>query len=122
MTLIYKPLIAIFLNGLTLYFLILVIPEIIYTGGLKFFVICGIVLGLINSFVKPIIKIVQLPFMLILGGIVLIAVNVGILWFLSYFLAVIEFRDVTLAFPNFETYVIGAIVFGVINWALNLMK
>ena len=121
MTLIYKPLIGIVLNGLVLYFLTLVIPEIIYTGGLKFFVLGGIVLGLINSLIRPLIKIVQLPFIFISGGLVLIVVNVGILWFLSYFLAVIEFRDITLAFPNFQTYVIGAIVFGVINWALHLM-
>ncbi|MDA1060536.1 MAG: phage holin family protein [bacterium] len=122
MKLFLKPLIGIVLNGLVLYLLTRVVGDITYTGGLKFFVLGGIFLGLFNFFVKPLIKILQLPAMFIFGGLVLIVVNVGILYFLSYFLMVAEFQNVTLHFPNIQTYVIGSVVFGVINWALHLIN
>ncbi len=121
MNLILKPILGIAINALVLFLLIRVVGDITYTGGLKFFVLGGIFLGLVNALVRPIIKIIQLPAMFIFGGIVLIIVNVGILYFLSYFLAIAEFQNVTLHFPNLQTYVIGSVVFGVINWALHLI-
>lgn len=119
---IIHPIVAVAVNGLSLYLLTLFIDGIVYTGGLKLFVISGIVLGLINFCVKPLLKIVSLPFVILTGGLFLIVINVGILWVLSYFISVIEFRDVALSFQNFSTYVIGAVVFGIINWLLSLIK
>lgn len=121
MGIIFSPLINIAVNSIVLYLLIYFVPEITYTGGFKFFVLGGLILGIINSIVKPIIKIISLPFILISGGLVMILINVGILWFLSYFLDVAQFRDVTLTFPNFSSYVIGAIAFGIINWISNFL-
>lgn len=118
----FGPIITVAINGLSLYFLTLFVEGINYTGGVKLFVMSGIVLGLINFFVKPLLKVVSLPFVILTGGLFLIVINMGILWFLSYFFSVIEFRDVTLSFQNFSTYVIGAVVFGIINWLLNLIK
>lgn len=122
MGLLFGPVITVGVNGLSLYLLTMFIEGITYTGGLKLFVISGIVLGLINFFVKPLLKIVSLPFVILTGGLFLVVINVGVLWFLSYFFSVIEFRDVTLSFQNFSTYVIGAVVFGIINWLLSLIK
>ena len=118
----FGPIITVAINGLSLYLLTLFVEGITYTGGLKLFVMSGIVLGLINFCVKPLLKIVSLPFVILTGGLFLVVINMGILWFLSYFFSVIEFRDITLSFQNFSTYVIGAVVFGIINWLLNLIK
>lgn len=121
MSLILKPIIGIVVNGGALYIMTLVVDGITYTGGIKFFVIGGIIVGLINSFVKPLIKIFAFPFVLISGGLFLIVINAGVLWFLSYFLQVVQFQNVTIAFPNLGAYVIGAVVFGIINWILHLI-
>lgn len=121
MGLVVKPLFGILLNALALYGLIYFVPEITYTGGLKFFVLGGIILGLLNFFVKPVLKLFSLPFIILTLGLFLIVINALILWFLSYIFDVIAFRDVALHFPNFSTYVIGAIVLGIINWVLNLI-
>jgi len=120
MKIIKKAVIGIFLNGLALYLITLILPEITYTGGFKFFVIAGIILGLINYFIKPVIKALSLPLVLITGGLFLIVINAFVLWFLSYFLDVAAFRDVTLSFPNMGSYVIGGFALGVINWAEHL--
>jgi putative membrane protein len=121
MSLLTKPLFGIVLNGFVLYLLTMLVESIEYTGGFKFFLIGGIVLGLVNFVIRPMVKLLSLPLIMITGGIVLVIWNVAILWFLSYFLSVVEFRDVTLAFPDAQTYVIGAIVFGVINWTAHLI-
>lgn len=121
MGLIKKIVLGIVLNGAALYLLIRVVDEITYTGGIKFFVIGGLVVGILNTVVKPIFKIVTFPLIFLTGGVFLIVINAVILWFLSYFLGVIEFRDITLTFPNIGSYVIGGLVFGLINWASHLI-
>lgn len=116
-----KAIVGVVLNGGALYLLSLLIDEMVYTGGYTFFLVGGIVIGLLNWAVKPLIKVMSLPFIFITGGLFLIVINAGLLWFLSYFLGVIEFRDVSLSFPNLGSYAIGALVFGVINWAEHLI-
>jgi len=115
-----SPLIGIALNGVTLWIVTSNVEGVSYTGGLKFFLLGGLILGLINFFVKPILKAISLPLIMITGGLFYIVVNVFILWFLSYFLDTLAFRDVTLAFAGAGSYVIGAIVFGLVNWVTNL--
>ncbi|MBD3360774.1 hypothetical protein GF366_03155 [Candidatus Peregrinibacteria bacterium] len=117
----WRPVMSIAVNGGVLYFLTILVPEIQHTGGLKFFVIGGLILGLIDFIVRPAIKILSLPFVLLTGGLFLIIINVFVLWFLSYFLNVIEFMDISLTFPNWQSYVIGAIVLGIINWTVHLI-
>lgn len=121
MGLIFKPIIRILLNAGILYLLTQLVPSIVFTGDWKFFVIGGVILGVINLVLKPIMKILSFPFVLITGGLFLIVINMAVLWFLQYFLSVIQFQDVTLFFPNFATYAIGAVVFGLINWAAGLI-
>jgi len=116
-----KIILGIVLNGLALYVLILLVDEIAFTGGLKFFVLGGVGIGVLNTVIKPVLKVVSLPVIFLTGGLFLIVINAGILWFLSYFLGVIEFRDVTLTFPNIGSYAIGGLVFGVVNWAEHLV-
>lgn len=115
-----KILVGVGLNAVSLYVLILLVEEISYTGGFKLFLIAGIVLGLINVFIKPFLKILSLPAIFLTGGLFLIVINAVLLWLLSYFITTAEFRDVTLVFPNVGSYVIGAIVFGLTNWLLHL--
>lgn len=121
MNFIFKPIVRILLNAGILYLLTQLVPTIVFTGGWKFFVIGGVVLGLINLIIKPIMKLLSFPAMLITGGLFNIVINMAVLWFLKYFIAAIQMEGVTLFFPNFATYAIGAVVFGLINWAAGLI-
>ncbi len=121
MGLLIKPFVGILANGFALYFVTQLVEGITYTGGILFFVVSGLLLGLLNLIVKPILKIISLPFIFITGGLFLVVINVAILWFLTYFLDIAQFRDLSLGFQNYSSYVIGAIVFGIINWIINLI-
>lgn len=110
------------LNVLCLYAVIHYVDGVTYTGGLWFFLVGGITMGVINSVVKPLIKLISLPLIFLSGGIFLIVINGFLLWFLSYFLSVAAFRDTAITFPNLGAYVIGALVFGLVNFITNLIK
>lgn len=119
---VFSIIFGILLNGAGLYGLTRIVTDLTYSGGIWFFVIGGLLLWLINLFVKPLLKLISLPLVFITGGLFLIVINAFILWFLSYFFEVLQFKDVALAFPNLGSYVIGAIVFGIINWAVSLIS
>lgn len=122
MNFLFKPIIGILLNGFALYVVTETVDGITFSGGVKFFIISGIVLGLLNFFVKPILKIFSFPLVALTGGLFLIVINVALLFFLSYFLDVAQFQDVAISFQNLQSYVIAALVFGLINWCLHLLS
>jgi len=122
MGMVLSPIVSVAVNALALYGLTQIVSSISYTGGLKFFVIGGLILGIINAVIRPLLKILSFPFIIVTAGLFLIVINMAILWFLSYFLDVLAFQDVTFTLPDLKSYVIGALVFGIINWAVNLIS
>ncbi|MBT4917828.1 phage holin family protein, partial [Candidatus Peregrinibacteria bacterium] len=90
-----KPIIGIIVNGGILYAMVTLVEGISYTGGIMFFLIGGLIMGLFNFLIRPLMKIISLPFVILTGGLFLIVVNVGVLWFLSYALDIIAFQDVS---------------------------
>ena len=117
-----KILLPLILNAGLLYGLAERIEGISYTGGITFLIIGAILITLINTVAKPIVKLLALPLIIISGGIVLIAINAGVLWFMSYFLDVAQFRDVTFTIATTESYVIGAIILGLFNTIVSAIK
>jgi len=108
------------LNGLSLYFMVLALENIKYTGGYWFFIIGALFIGFLNFFIKPLIKILSLPFIFITGGLFLIVINVLILWLFQALLNFIQFNGVSLTFPDIWSYLLGAVIFGIANWILHI--
>jgi putative membrane protein len=53
-------------------------------GGIFGFIFAGTVLGILNTFVKPFLKIFALPFVIVTMGLFLIFVNSVLLWILKW--------------------------------------
>src|SRR6266481_2756455 len=68
-------------NILALYLAHLWVAGFDVTGGFKGYIIAGIVLGVLNIIVRPILKIVSFPLIVISLGLFLIVINALILWF-----------------------------------------
>ena len=119
--LLVKPFLALALNAAALYLLADLIDGISYSGGMQFLVLGGLLLTIINFTVKPLLKILSLPIAVLTGGLFYVLINVLVLWFVSYFFDVAAYNGLALSFENAGTYVIGALVFGVINWAQSLI-
>lgn len=120
MNIIKRLVIGILLNGLALYALTQFVSGVNYTGGVKVFIIGGLIIGLLNSIVKPILKLLTIPFIFLTLGLFLVVINGAMLWLMSYILEVAKFRDVTLNFSSIGTLLISAVVFGLINWVEHL--
>ena len=108
------------LNAASLYLLIYFMPnDLVYTGGVKFFAVAGIFMAIINLIIKPILKILALPFMILTGGLFMIFINAFLLWFLKYSLDIVKFQDVSLVIHSNGSYLMAGLVFGLLNRVLN---
>jgi putative membrane protein len=83
------------------------------------FLVVGALLGLLNAFVKPILKAISLPFTLITMGLFLIVINAVILWFLDSLLeGFLDFFKVDIIItesPYWLSLFLVAIVLGIFN-------
>ena len=57
------------------------LPGFFVTGGLVGYLTAGAVLALLNGLVRPIIKLVTLPLILLTLGLFTVVVNAAMLWF-----------------------------------------
>lgn len=71
-------------NGLALYIANLLVPGFVVTGGIKEYLIAGILLGFLNLLVRPILKLVSMPLIIITLGLFTIVINGLILWIVDY--------------------------------------
>lgn len=118
----HKIVVGIVLNGLALYLVTKFLPgSIEYTGGIWFFVVGGTVIGVLNIFVKPLMKILSFPLVLMTVGLFTLVINAVIFWLTIKLVNVIGILDVTATISSAWTYLWGAIVFGLVNWGLHLI-
>ena len=61
------------------------------TANWQVFIVLGIILGLINFFIKPILKIITLPLHFLTLGFSSILINLGIVWLVSLFFEELNF-------------------------------
>lgn len=80
-------LIHLLIGFLSIYLAYLLIPNVIIQGDfkevIKITVIAGLVLGLINYFLKPIINIIALPIRLLTFGLFGLIINMIIVWIID---------------------------------------
>ncbi|KKU78647.1 MAG: hypothetical protein UY05_C0052G0003 [Candidatus Peregrinibacteria bacterium GW2011_GWA2_47_7] len=116
-----KIFIGIILNGAALYGVIYFLPEIVYTGGIRFFVLGGLVMGILNSIVRPVLKIITLPLHFLTMGLSLILVNGIIFWIFKIIIATIAVQGITLQVAGVVDYIFAGFLFGIINWVAHLI-
>ena len=73
-------LVGLFSNVLALYLANMWVAGFVVSGGWKEYLIGGLVLGLLNLVIRPILKIITFPLIVISLGLFLIVVNAIILW------------------------------------------
>lgn len=71
-------------NGLALYVANWLVPGFVVTGGIKEYLIAGVLLGFLNLLVRPILKLVSMPLIIITLGLFTVVINGLILWIVDY--------------------------------------
>jgi putative membrane protein len=107
-----RALLQVVLNALALWLAANLIPGISYTGGLVWLLLAGLVLGLLNLLVKPILTFFSLPLIVLSLGLFYLVIN-GLVLYLA---AILLPHHLHVA--GCGTAILGGLVIGVFNWAL----
>ncbi|WP_227979565.1 phage holin family protein [Nocardia spumae] len=88
------------------------------TGGKVLVVVCvAIVFGLVNALIKPIVKLLSLPLVIVTLGLFLLVINALMLWLTA---KITETTDYGLRVDGFWAALGGAIIVTVVNWVLGI--
>lgn len=116
-----KIIIGVVLNGLALYVVTKFVPDISYTGGVPFFLLGGLIIGGLNTFVKPLMKLLSFPLLLATVGLFTFVINAIIFWLTVKLINVIAIAGITVTIGSPWGYLIAAVAFGLVNWVLHLI-
>ncbi|NKY54232.1 phage holin family protein [Nocardia vermiculata] len=93
-------------------------PDDAGTGGKILVVVCvAIVFGLVNALVKPIVKLLSLPLVIVTLGLFLLVINALMLWLTA---KITETTDYGLRIDGFWAAIFGAVIVTVVNWVLGI--
>jgi putative membrane protein len=110
-----KSLLRIVLNAVALLVAAHLVPGIHYQPeGLLLLLLAGLVMGVVNLFVKPLAVLLSLPLIVITLGLFYLVVNGLMLQLVAWILP-----DLTIA--GCVPAVLGGIVIGVFNWAMQAL-
>ena len=103
-------LIRVLMNALAIYFTAAIVPGIELSGAMAALG-AGLVLGLVNAVVRPILIIMTLPFTLLTLGLFLFVLNGLCLWLTSLLVKGFEVH-------GFWAAVFGSILVSIVSWLL----
>lgn len=109
-----KLLIKIFLNTFALLIVSYLIPGFFFES-LWATVVTAIVMGVVNTFIKPILQIIFLPISIITFGVTAFLINVVLLWGVSFVVPGFEIAD-------FLTAVFASIVLSLVSLFLHKLS
>ncbi|MFL6197606.1 MAG: phage holin family protein [Thermoanaerobaculia bacterium] len=109
-----RALLQIVLNGVALLIAAHLVPGIHYQGSPLYLLIAGLVLGLINLIVKPIVSFFSFPLILLSLGLFYIVINGLMLYLADFFLAGLRIDGCLPA-------ILGGLVIAAFNWVLKAL-
>jgi putative membrane protein len=80
--------------------------------------VVGLIFGLVNTFVTPVVKLLSLPFILLTLGLLIFVINALMLLLTSWIAGLL---GVGFHVDGFWTAVWGAIIVSIASWILNLL-
>jgi putative membrane protein len=117
-----KVLLSIGFNALILFITQYFLSDLSIAGGLKTYIYFGLIFGIANGLIKPILKLLTIPVKYMTLGLSLIVIN--ILMFIIADLTLEEIfgsnYDIVIQ-KNLATYLKTGIVVGAFNWLKNII-
>lgn len=127
---------GIILNSFVIFLAALVVPGLSYSNDYRVLILAAVALGLVNLFVRPIVKLVTLPINLITLGVFSWLINVLMLFLVTQ--TIPGFSITAFDFPGFDyqgfivpgvqislfwAYVVSSFIIGflssILNWLFN---
>ncbi len=96
--------------------LALLVVEYLVPGfelaGYQAAIVAAVIIGVVNTFIRPILQLVALPISIVTLGISAFLINVMLLWLVAYFVPGFEIT-------SFTTAIIASILLSLVSWFLN---
>ncbi len=106
-----KLLLRLGVNVLALFVVATIVPGFII-ADLWSAVVAAIVIGVVNTFIRPIIQLVALPISLLTFGVFAFLINVLLLWVVSFIVPGFEIQ-------SFITAIVASVALALVSWFLH---
>ena len=95
--------------------------QIVAANSIVGIILVGLVIGILNTFIKPFLKLISMPFMLLSMGLFLVFINAAILFFLEFIFTELltPFEVSVTIVPGFSNYLMIGLVLGFTNSLLH---
>lgn len=108
-----KFIIQILSNALAILAAAYLVPGFNFYGSLALLLLAGMVMGVVNFFVRPVVKLITAPLILLTLGLFSLIINAFLLWLVELIVPGLEIKGIM-------AYVFGVIVIGLVNFGINL--
>ena len=106
-------------NAAILYFISqLLNGDFAVLGGMKGYFIASFIFGLLNSLVRPVMKLIALPLVLMTVGLFTFVLNMIVVWLMKYALEVLAFQGVAIHVEHFAAYFYTGLLLVIGNFIL----
>lgn len=95
----------------------LAVPGISYTGSAFGLLVVALVFGVVNAVVRPVLKLLTCPLVILTLGLFLFVLNALMLWLTS---ALAQALGIGFTVSGFWAALVGAIIVGLVSMVLNL--
>jgi putative membrane protein len=110
-----RAVVQVIVNAVALYAAARLVPGIFYTGDLWHLLLAGLVLGLINLLVKPIVTFFSLPLILLTLGLFYLVINGLMLLLTAYLLPSLQVHGCGPA-------ILGGLIIAIGNWLVRAVE
>jgi len=110
-----RVIVQVLLNGLAILLVARIVPGIHYTGDWVYLLITGVVVGLLNLLVKPLVTVLSLPFIVLSLGLFFIVINAFILYLAAWLLD-------GLTVDGCGAALLGGLVIALFNWVVQAFR
>ena len=109
----------ILVNAAALWVAVTIVPDLDWTGTEWWqFLLVALIFSLVNSFIKPILKIVSLPITAVTLGLFLLVINALMLLLTGW---ISDQLDLGFVVDGFVAALLGSIVISIVGWILSMI-
>ncbi len=103
-----------------LYFISMILNgDFAIMGGATGYLFAAFIFGLLNSLVKPLLKLLSLPIMLITAGLFTFVLNMLIVWLVKYVLDVLAFEGISMHVEHIAAYFYAGLLISIANFLIH---
>lgn len=97
---------------------VLLLEGISYTGGWPGMLIVALVFGLVNAIIRPVLKVLTCPLVVLTLGLFIFVLNALMLWLAA---EISQAFGIGFYVEGFWTALVGALIVGIVSTLLNLL-